>query len=350
MPFDPKQYTPKAAKPFPVDQQLCRLRYTPDGKVLVAATFEGTVRRWDATTSPFTALPVLEGHDGWATDIAFVPSGKRLFTTDSWGRLRCWTLEDKEPRTVWEQPSAHDGWLRSVVVSPDGTTVATAGRDRFLRLWSAAEGKALASIDCQEDVMSLAFHPEGKSIVSGDAKGVIRQWDLKDSKTAREFDGRRLHFKDRIQDVGGVRCLAFNADGSSLFAGGSQPKTGGFVQGVLALLGFDWATGKPTTSYVGTNDNEGYILDLAWHAGGFVMGVSSGQPGQGKLFCHRPEDAQPFFAAPLANPHSLAVHPGGKRLVVSATNANSAGNGRQLGKGKEYPGNFSPLHVFDFPV
>ena len=198
--------------------------------------------------------------------------------------------------------------------------------------------------------MSIAFHPDGKSIVSGDAKGVIRQWDLKSAKAGREFDGRNLHFKDRIQDVGGVRCFAFDSAGSTLFAGGSQPKTGGFVQGVLALLGFDWSTGKATTTHVGTNDAEGYILDLAWHPAGFVMGVSSGQPGQGKLFFHRPEDAQPFFTSPLPNAHSLAVHPGGKRLAVAATNANSAGNGRQIGKGKEYPGNFSPLHVFDFPA
>jgi hypothetical protein len=350
MPFDPKKYAPKAAKPVPVEQQICRLRYSPDGKQLVAGTFEGTIRRWDATATPLAALQPLDGHDGWVTDVASDPLGKRLFSTDSWGRVRGWSLEDKEPRKLWEQPAAHDGWVRALVVSPDGTTVATAGRDRTLRLWTAADGKPAASMDCREDVFSLAFHPDGKSIVSGDAKGIIRPWDVKTAKPGREFDAGRLHFKDRIQDVGGVRCLAFAAGGTTLLAGGSQPKTGGFVQGVLALLTFDWATGKPTTTYIGTNDNEGYILDLAWHADGFAMAVSSGQPGQGKLFFHRPEDAQPFFTAPLPNAHSLAVHPNGKRLIVSATNANSSGNGRQIGKNKEYPGNVSPLHVFDFPA
>jgi hypothetical protein len=46
----------------------------------------------------------------------------------------------------------------------------------------------------------------------------------------------------------------------------------------------------------------------------------------------------------MANCHSLAVHPDGKRLVVAATNAGSNGNGRP--KDKEYLGNWSPLHVW----
>jgi hypothetical protein len=94
--------------------------------------------------------------------------------------------------------------------------------------------------------------------------------------------------------------------------------------------------------------NEGYVLDLSWHKDGFVMAVTSGQPGQGKLFFHRPGEAQPFFTtAKMANCHSLAVHPNGTRLVVSATNANSSGNGRPLTKAKEYPGNTSPLYFWE---
>jgi hypothetical protein len=97
--------------------------------------------------------------------------------------------------------------------------------------------------------------------------------------------------------------------------------------------------------------DEGFIHHLAWHQDGFVMAVTSGQPGHGKLFFQRLGDAQPFWTSTgVANCHALAVHPGGKRLVVAATNGNSNGNGRRLGKNKEYPGNWSPLFVWDFPA
>jgi hypothetical protein len=48
----------------------------------------------------------------------------------------------------------------------------------------------------------------------------------------------------------------------------------------------------------------------------------------------------------MPNCHALAAHPDGKRVVVAATNANSSGNGRNLTKEKAYPGNTSPLHVW----
>jgi WD40 repeat protein len=343
-------YRPKAAKPLAQGQQLCQVRYSPDGKTLAAGTFEGTVRRWDAAATPFADLPVLSGHNGWVQCLAFHPDGKRLFSADSWGRLTCWPFAVQLAKPLWSTKDAHDGWIHAMAMSVDGTWLATGGRDQTIRITSPDDGKAVRTLAAGEDVLALMFHPDGKSLVSGDLKGVIKQWELGTGKVARDFDAKAMFLRDRIQDVGGVRAFALSPDGATLFAGGSQPKSGGFVQGVSLILAFDWKSGKGRTVYKGSSDNEGYVYELAWHAGGFLVGVSSGQPGQGKLFFHHPDNAQPFFTQPIPNPHSVAVHPNGKRLVVSATNANSAGNGRNIGKAKEYPGNFSPLHVFDLPA
>ena len=344
----PAKYQLKAAKPMAVDQQLCSVRLSPDGKLLAAGTFEGTVRRWDATASTFAELPALGGHHGWVQAVAFHPDGKRLLSADSWGRLACWPASEKDAKPHWTVGGAHDGWIHALAVSPDGKLIATGGRDRTIRLTSADDGRKVQTLVAGEDVLAVAFHPDGKSLVSGDLKGVIKQWDLATGKPVHELDARVLFLRDRIQDVGGVRCVAFNSDGSTLFAGGCQPKTGAFVQGLPLILAFDWASGKAKTVYKGTNDNEGFALDLHWHPDGFLMAITSGQPGQGKLFFQRPDDAQPFFSQSIPNPHALTIH--GKRVIVSATNANSSGNGRVVGKDKAaYPGNYSPLHIFELP-
>src|SRR5207302_1342432 len=119
-----------------------------------------------------------------------------------------------------------------------------------------------------------------------------------------------------------------DATGATLVAAGGEPKGGGFVQGTPVLRFFDWATGKPKNTVKIGADSDGYVLDLSWHTDGFVMAVTSGQPGTGKLLCLQPEDAAPFFIVPKPNCHALAVHPNGHRLLVAATNGNSSGNGR----------------------
>ena len=344
--FGPKQ----VGKPTDLDQQLCMVRYSPCGKFLAAGGFDAQVRRWSTEKDPMTALPPLTGHNGWVQALVFHSDGKRLYTADSWGRLCCWLFAEKESRPLWQVPQAHDGWIRRLAVSPDGKTVASCGRDGAVRLWSADKGdKQTELLDHKDDVFSLAFHPAGKLLVSGDLHGTIRQWDLASGKAQRTFDAKAMYLYERIQEVGGVRCLVFAREGVLLLAGGSQPKSGGFVEAGPLLLAFDWATGELKHKLTPGDATDGFVMDLAWHAEGFAMAVSSGQPGRGKLFFTRLEDVAPFFTAPLANCHSLAVHPGGSRLIVASTNGNSSGNGRVVGANKEYPGNFSPLHVWEMP-
>jgi WD40 repeat protein len=150
--------------------------------------------------------------------------------------------------------------------------------------------------------------------------------------------------------VGGVKCLMPSGDGKTLFVAGAEPKTGGFVQCTPLLIAFDLASGKRLSQYKGATDAEGYVTDLAWHKDGFVIFTTSGQPGQGKFHIWKPGDAKTLFTGgKLPNCHSVAVHPDGDKIAVSATNANSSGNGRVKGKGGEYPQNSSPIQLWSLP-
>ncbi len=337
----------KADKPTQVPQQLCGIRYSPKGDLLVAGTFEGGLRRWKVTAADLTDLPPLAGHDAWVQCVAFDPKDARFFSADSWGRLNAWAADPLQTKPVWSVADAHSAWVHALAVHPKGETVATAGRDRTIRQTDPVSGKEIKRWDAGDDVLAMTFHPSGQSLVTGDLHGVIKEWDPATGKVKRELDAKQLFLRDRIQDTGGVRCFAWNTDATVLFAGGSQPKSGGFVQGVNLVLGYDWASGQQKSAFKSANEADGYVLDLHWNPAGYLIGVASGQPGQGKLFLLKPGEAQPFHSVAIPNAHSLAVHPDGKRLLVSATNANSSGNGRPAGKDKEYPGNTSPLHGFD---
>ena len=335
-------------KPFNPGVQVTRLRYSPDGKTLAAACFDGKVRRWDMTGKEPVELPAIGGHNAWVTSIEF--AGTTLLSADSWGRLTATDLDAKEPKRLWTVDAAHDGWLRGVAVAPDGSRLATCGKDGFVRLWACETGKIATELEVKSDVLSVCFATNGKTALAGDLFGIVREFALPGGKITRTFEAKELHRTDRVQDVGGARCLLLSGDGKTLFVAGGEPKTGGFVQAIPLLIAFDLASGKRVGQYRGAADNEGYVTDLAWHPAGFVAFTASGQPGQGKLHLWKPGDEKPLFTGgKLPNCHSVAIHPDEKTLAVSATNANSSGNGRVKGKDGEYPANTSPIQLWSLP-
>lgn len=341
-----KRHQPKQVKVVNLDRQMTSLRYSPCGKFLAAGGYDGTLRRFDATNDELPALAPLAGHSGWVTAVAFHPDGRRLFSVDSWGRLSAWAYTEAAPPPLWSVEQAHNGWIRGMALSADGATLATCGADQRVCLWSPDDGSLRRALPAGDDVYSLAFHPQG-ALVAGDLHGTIKQWDVATGASVRQFEARSMYLYDRIQDVGGVRVLAFDRSGATLAAGGAVPKGGGFVQGSPLAHWYDWQTGDLRHTLKFGADSDGFVYDLCEHGDGFWMAVTSGQPGNGKLLFHLPGGEQPFFTAPMANCHALAVHPGGRRLVVLATNGGSSGNGRRLKDGREYAGNFSPLHVWD---
>ncbi len=347
-------------------RQMSRVRFDPTGRWLIAVGRDQLLHRWhfagidfppaDAnmptqkSDKPVTPLipqfSDLQGHNGWMTQIAFAARSARFFSTDSWGRLIAWDASTEPPQPIWDLPAAHDGWIRDLAVNPSDHVLATGGKDKSIRLWSAADGALLQEFVAQPDESySVAFHPNGSALVVGDLKGIVRQFDLNSQTVVREFDAKSLYLYDRIQEVGGVRVLGFDTGGKTMAVAGMQPTTGAFVQGGPAIRFFDWDTGQEQQLLKFGDNNLGYVHDLVWHPAGYWIGVCSGQPGQGNFFLHRVGEAQPFLIQTLPNCHSVALHPDGIHLAVVA-NAGTFGQAKSMAREGVYPGNTSPIHIY----
>lgn len=372
---------PKELKMFPNDRQLCVARFSPCGQFLAAGAMEGTVRRWSVVEKPKPAadvelpddtkkkpapknakkppeespvelvpLPHLTSFNGWVQTIAFHPKDKVLYAADTWGKLTATAYEGDAPKPLWENATAHDGWIRKLAVSLDGQHLVTGGRDQFVRVWTTA-GKLVAEHRAEEEVFAVAFAPEGKVVAFGDLKGKVKTWDFGTKQVVREFDASVFHKLSRLQDVAGLRMLAFVEGGKSLVVGGCEPEGGGFLEGVPVLVKFDTATGKQTAEWKFGAAKDGFVLDVAAHPAGFLIVVTSGQPGNGKIMFLRPGEKEPFYThTNVANVHSVTLHPDGKRFAVVAMNKASNGNGRPKTADGSYPGNTSPVHLFEIPA
>ncbi len=336
-------------KPIALDTQLACIRYSTCGTVLFAAAHDGSIRRFNMTDPAFLELPLIPRHNGWVSFIAVHAKSKRLYSCDSWGRIACWdTPISEKPKLLWELKEAHPGWVRQLAFSPDGSTLASCGRDGVVKLWNPETGKAIQELVLNDDLLALAFHPSGELFV-GDLHGKMHIWNAKDAKPSRIIESKEFYLYDRIQDVGGVRCITFDTQGEYVLVGGALPKTGGFVQGTPHLFVYDWKSGKRLHTWKGTADAEGFVHDVQWHPDGYAMAVTSGQPGQGKVLFWKPGEEKPLFLVAKPNCHSLDLNPERTQLAVLTTNANSSGNGRVKGKNGEYPANTSPIYLWTMP-
>ena len=334
------------------DRQLLCARFSACGKFLAAGDMEGNVRRWSIGEDEPVALPHLALHHSWVGTLEFHPAEKIFFSADSWGRLICADIEGEAAKPRWQHDAAHDGWIRQLSVSPDGKLLATCGRDQTVRMWQTTDGKPIAKREHTEDVFAITFTPDGQGVVFADARGSIQTWDFVANTIGKKFDAAIFYKLDRIQDIPGVRVLTFLDGGKTLLAAGCLPDNGGTLQGTPMILFFDAASGKLDRKFTQGAIKDGFVQDLAVHPGGFLIAATNGVPGTGMIFLHRPADKEPYhISTKLVNCQAVALHPDRKRFAVVATNRNSAGNGRPRSAANgEYPGNTSPVHLFELPA
>ena len=337
------------------ETQVTGIRFSPCGRVLLAPGFDGQVRRWlwraaDGAFAP-VALPPVTGHRGFATAAECHPARLVAFSADSWGQIRAWPYLAENPEPLWTVETAHDGWIRSLAVGGGGDWIVSAGRDGVVRLFSSTDGGLLAEyrVPDAEEWFAVAAHPSGEWIVAADLRGRIYQWDVAGGAVVREFDGRVFHLLDRLQDIGGLRQLVFDRDGSTLAAAGCVPGGGGNVRGHARVRLFDFASAAIQHDLpLGEADKDIFAHQIALLADGSLLVVTTGQPGQGKLLHVQPGEEKPRYETSkgTVNCHGLALAPDGRHFAVSATNTGSNGNGRRLDKEGRYPDNHSPIHFF----
>ncbi len=329
------------------DRQLFNARFSLDGSLLIAGSYQGDVRRFDLSAEDHHELRAINGHHAWVQAFALHPTQNLIVSGDSWGKLQLHDYTHDDPQPLWALEDAHDGWIRSIAFSKTGDWFATCGRDQTVRVFNTKNGKQKRMlVGHQADVYHVLFHPEEDQLLSADALGNIFQWDLKKQHPLRTFDASETFLAHRLQDVGGVQAMAFSPDGKTLFAGGTRPKNGGTVQGVPIIIGFSWETAERTLLRELGGTADCYCEDLKFHPDGFLMAVTSGTPGTGKLQLIDLTLEEPLFQlSSLSNCHSLDVHPDGETIAVTTTVRGSNGNGRKVDDEGNYIGNTSPIQI-----
>jgi WD40 repeat protein len=342
------RYEPQEVAQIVAEPQVNEARFSPCGCYLAAAGFDARVRLWNVSGPKPEEFPAIPGHNGWVHSVVFHPQEPIVYSADSWGQLMGTRLADQSWQPMWQRPQAHDGWIRQIDISSDGRLLASCAPDRRIGLWSALDGQPIAQwLGHDDDIQSLRFHPNGKHLATGDAKGQIKLWDVQSRELIRQFDAGPLWMLHRLQDVGGVRVIRFRGDGQQMACAGVKPANGGTVQGEPTLMVFDTESAELKTTLTFGVANDCFLQDVHWTEDGVLICVTSGTPGTGKIIMRRVEDDKPFFeTTKIPNCLSVSLLPSAGRMAIVSTNRNSNGNGRRLNKEGEYEGNNSPILLF----
>lgn len=314
-PMDPVKT--KQVKEYKHFRPLLGCRFDPSGRFVAAGAQGNLATLWSLSDGKKVDLA---GHNSWVRSVAFSRDGSRLFTSDYGGRVYCWLTSEANPKPVWSV-QAHHGWVRSISISPDNVQLASGGNDQLVRLWAADTGRPIHDLHGHSShVYNAAFHPHGKVLVSADLKGIVKVWNASNAKCERELDGKTLHKFDAgfAADIGGVRGMAFSADGALLACAGITEVTNAFAGvGQPLVVVFDFANGKPKHLLRCDKSFQGVCWGVVFHPTGYVIGAGGGGSG-GAIWFWKLADGKLAHSISSPSPaRDIDLHPDGKRLVTA---------------------------------
>ncbi len=294
---------------------LIGCRFDPSGRFVFASSQDNTIQRWDLADRTKVAFA---GHRSWVRGLTFHAETCKLLSTDYNGKIMIWSADAATP-TVERVIDAHEGWVRAIAMSPDQRQFATCGNDNLVKLWNVADfSLAREFAGHAHHVYNVAFHPSERAIVSGDLRGNIKQWDLQSGRETRQFDASVIFRYDPTfrADHGGIRSMAFNADGSLFACAGITNVTNAFAGvGNPAIVLFNWQTGQRTQTLRVNPAFQGTAWGVVFHPQGFVIGAGAG--GGGGLWFWRPSEQNSIHNVAVPNnARDLAIHIDNRRLAV----------------------------------
>jgi WD40 repeat protein len=185
--------TGKLLRTLDAVNSVSTVAFSPDGRQIVAADYNGQVEVWDAATGHRRLL----GMPGPPiTDIEFNKTGSEFVTASLGGTLTVWAVPGDRPFSFEACPAPG-----TAAPSPDGSKIVVACGDGSALVFDAATGKQLTVLPATTGgtVSSAGFSFDGNSIITvvdSEGTGAVQVWNAElanpSSSVIAQIAGQRV--------------------------------------------------------------------------------------------------------------------------------------------------------------
>lgn len=183
------------------------IAFSPDATTVATADACGdsiAIHLWNVASAKQSG--VLTGHTQGVTSLAFSPDGALLASASNDRSIIIWDLPTRKPRCVLR---GYDNLINAICFSPDGSKLVSGDVSKILKVWDVKTEKLICTLRGHTEIITaVEFFPDGKVLASGSLDMTVKLWDIAQEKQIGAMEHR-----------GPVFSLAFSPDGNSMVTG-----------------------------------------------------------------------------------------------------------------------------------
>ena len=183
------------------------LAFSPDGRILVGGSKEGSIDVWDTSTQRH--ITTLKGHASVVFSVSFSPDGATLISESEDGTIRLWNTHTGQSETIFTE---HLARIKSIKFSPDGQTLMSwtsvlsdnsddrngSSDNDTLHLWDVGTGIRKATFTAHSyHIGSAEFSHDSRTLVIWSKTKALELWDV-------ETCLPKIAFTEKIKNVKSV--------------------------------------------------------------------------------------------------------------------------------------------------